>query len=447
MITKINIVNMTEWRPLITALFIFHSSLFTSYAQTVADIIKQDPSYAACNYRIYPDSVEMPMTPPPANKKPFYISHYGRHGSRYINNRKGYDIPYKMMLKADSMGQLTPTGHKVLKEIELIIADTEGQWGDLTDFGQLQQRHISQRMMARFPEIFGGGDARVDARSTVVNRCMLSMGSFVMEMAKANPRLRITMRATKRDMWYMNHQDKLLRKNMPEETEKAYYEFVAKYSSNHKLMSQLFTDADSASKFIDETWLNYYIIKMGLFQLNTHLYKNTYLTDLFDVEDLYNLWKTDNVWWYLNYGSSELNDGDRPFTQRYLLRQIITDADSQMQLERPGVQLRFGHETVLLPLVCLLGINGYDKHIDNWENIDALGWWSSDVIPMASNLQLIFYRTDINDKDVLFKVLLNEQEAQLPIKTDCAPYYHWKDFREFYSDKLDKYDQKRKAIN
>ena len=42
-------------------------------AQTVTDMIKKDPSYAACNYRIYPDSVEMPMTPPPDGKKPFYI--------------------------------------------------------------------------------------------------------------------------------------------------------------------------------------------------------------------------------------------------------------------------------------------------------------------------------------------------------------------------------------
>ena len=414
-------------------------------AQTVTDLIKNDPSYAACNYRIYPDSVEMPMTPPPAGKQPFYISHYGRHGSRYINNRTGYDTPYKMMLKADSLGQLTPLGHDVLKEIELIIADTEGQWGDLTGFGMLQQRHIARRMTERFPEIFSG-NARVNAKSTVVTRCMMSMGSFLMEMAKINPELNITMRASKRDMWYMNHQDKLLRKDMPEETEKEYDKFVAKYSSNHKLMNQLFINPDSASKVVSETWLNYYIIKMGLFQLNTHFYKDTFLTDLFEVEDLYNLWKTDNVWWYLNYGSSELNDGDRPFTQRYLLRQIITDADSCMQLEKPGVQLRFGHETVLLPLTCLLGINGYDKHIDNWEDIEKEGWLSSSVFPMASNLQFIFYRSDINDHDVLFKVLLNEQEAQLPIQTDCAPYYHWKDFRKFYIDKLDKYDEKRKAL-
>jgi hypothetical protein len=34
------------------------------------------------------------------------------------------------------------------------------------------------------------------------------------------------------------------------------------------------------------------------------------------------------------------------------------------------------------------------------------------------------------------KVLLNEDEATLPIKTDCAPYYHWTDVREYYLNKM-----------
>ena len=86
---------------LLTALFAFHLSLFTSRAQTVRELIRENPSYAACNYHIYPDTITATMTPPPGNKKPFYLSHYGRHGSRYINSRSGYDIPYKMMEQAD----------------------------------------------------------------------------------------------------------------------------------------------------------------------------------------------------------------------------------------------------------------------------------------------------------------------------------------------------------
>ena len=62
---------------------------------------------------------------------------------------------------------------------------------------------------------------------------------------------------------------------------------------------------------------------------------------------------------------------------------------------------------------------------------------------MAANLQFVFYRSGPQDSDVLLKVLLNEQEATLPIATDCAPYYHWSDFRSYCLAKLDAYDSTR----
>jgi hypothetical protein len=64
---------------------------------------------------------------------------------------------------------------------------------------------------------------------------------------------------------------------------------------------------------------------------------------------------------------------------------------------------------------------------------------------MAANIQFVFYRRDKNDTDVLLKVLLNENEATLPIPTDMAPYYHYRDFREFYIKKLEKYAIERAA--
>ena len=132
-------------------------------AQQALDIIRKDPSFAVTNYALYPDSIDYPMTAAPAGKRPFYLSHYGRHGSRYINKRMGYDIPYFMMCRADSLGQLTPTGHEVLRQIREIIADSELRWGDLTGYGHLISRQIAARMVKRFPELFEG-DASVYAR-------------------------------------------------------------------------------------------------------------------------------------------------------------------------------------------------------------------------------------------------------------------------------------------
>ena len=111
-------------------------------------------------------------------------------------------------------------------------------------------------------------------------------------------------------------------------------------------------------------------------------------------------------------------------------------ADSCLQLKRPGATLRFGHETIVLPLVCLLGINGHDKQIDSIDKLEQEGWVNYRIFPMAANVQLVFYRRSENDKDVLVKVLLNEQEATLPLPTKHAPYYRWSDFKNYYNAKL-----------
>lgn len=409
-------------------------------AQTVIEKIRKSPVYASCNYHIYPDSFAWQLTPSPNGKKPFYISHYGRHGSRYISNRKGYDTPYLMMLHADSVDELTPTGKRVLQEIRLVMEDTEGRWGELTGYGREQMRRIARRMVRNFPEVLCEG-ARVTAISTTVPRCMISMGAFAMELLQEQPSLQVTMEASKRTMWYMNHQDRKLRNGyMTPEAQKAYDAYTASRMGNARLMEMIFKNPDIVKEIVDEGYFNYFLMKMGLFQMNTHLYQNTYLQDLFEIDELYRMWQIDNALWYIQHGACKLNGGLQPSSQCKLLRQLIADADSCIQMEKPGAQLRFGHETVLLPLVCLMGINGYDLATDNFDELEARGWRCSDVFPMASNIQVVFYRSSQEDQDVLLKVLLNEEEATLPIPTDCAPYYHWTDVRQYCLDKVSAFE-------
>jgi hypothetical protein len=417
------------------------SSCRLSVAQSVIDLIKQRPSYASCNYDVYPDSITAKLTPAPAGKKPFYISHYGRHGSRYISNRSGFDTPYYMMLHADSLDELTPTGQQVLRHMNNIMRNTEGRWGELTGYGKQQMQNIGRRMAERFPEVFHPG-ANVTCISTVVPRCIESMGSLAMEMLQVCPQLHITMQASKRTQWYMNYQDKKLRNSyMTPEAQKALDAYTATRMGNTRLMELIFKNPDIAEEFVNQEDFSYYLMKMGLFQLNTNFNRNTNLIGLFNTNDLYRMWQVDNAYWYLQHGACKLNGGNQPYTQRHLLKKMIADADSCIKLPDPGAQLRFGHETVLLPLVCLIGVNGFDFSTDNLDELEGHGWWCSSVFPMASNLQFIFYRSNPKDKDVLVKVLLNEVEATLPISTDCAPYYHWSDFRQYCLNKLAAYKQ------
>jgi len=427
-------------RYLIVTLVAIYFSFLTPYfawAQPkVLQLIKQKPSYASCNYHIYPDSITTPLTPSPAGKKPFYISHYGRHGSRYISSRSGYDIPYMMMSQADSLDELTPTGRRVLQEMNHIMESTEGRWGELSGYGKQQLQSIGRRMVERFPEVLYPG-ANVSAVSTVVPRCIESMGSCLKEMLQVCPQLQVTMQSSQRYQWYMNHQDRKLRRNyMTPEAKKAYDAYIAHRLGNTRLMELIFKNPDIVKEVVDEDQFSYYLMKMGLFPLNTNYNQNTYLMSLFNTDDLYLMWQIDNALWYIQHGACKLNGGRQPYSQRYLLRQLIADADSCIRLDRPGAQLRFGHESVLLPLVCLIGVNGFDLETDDLDELEEKGWWCTDVFPMGCNLQFIFYRSDPRDQDVLFKVLLNEVEATLPLQPVSGPYYRWSDFREYCLKKL-----------
>ena len=128
----------------------------------------------------------------------------------------------------------------------------------------------------------------------------------------------------------------------------------------------------------------------------------------------------------------------QPYSQRNLLRNIIEQADSCIRLKHPGATLRYGHDTMVTPLTCLLDLNGYGEEIKYLDDI-AHRWFDYKITPMATNIQFVFYRNDKDENDILLKVLLNEDEATLPVKTDKAPYYHWTDFKEYYLKKLSNY--------
>ena len=77
-------------------------------------------------------------------------------------------------------------------------------------------------------------------------------------------------------------------------------------------------------------------------------------------------------------------------------------------------------------------IHGTDD-MENLHNTFAL----FRLIPMAGNVQLIFFRKQGSD-DILVKFLMNENETSVPIDTDCYPFYHWKDVSAYYRNILNK---------
>ena len=60
----------------------------------------------------------------PKGFKPFYMSHYGRHGSRYLLNTPQYNDPYSILQQASDKGLLTDFGKDVLRRIEIMAKST-----------------------------------------------------------------------------------------------------------------------------------------------------------------------------------------------------------------------------------------------------------------------------------------------------------------------------------
>ena len=408
-------------------------------AQIARDEIRKDIHYSASNYLAYPFPRQMRLTPAPSGKKPFYLSHYGRHGSRYLTGKEDYDFPCQVLAKADSAGKLTPLGKDVLRRVTLIRAEADNRFGELTQLGARQHQQIAKRMYEHFPEIFKG-EVTVNAKSTTVIRCMLSMEYALLQLISMNPHLRVIHDASKFDMWYMNYQDKALRSQRMDSTTQAVYDaFKKKYDKSELLMERLFNDQSYVKEQVDVWKLAIILFDLASNLQSSELHKKMTLYDLFSDEEVYNYWKITNAWWYINYGGYTLNGGKQPYSQRMLLRRIIQEADSCIQLERPGATLRFGHETMVLPLTCLLELDGYGLQTDNLESLERKGWLNYRVFPMGANVQFVFYRKDLQDKDVWVKVLLNESETVLPVRSNTEPYYKWSDVRDYYLRKLDAY--------
>lgn len=402
--------------------------LSASAQQTRTEIAK-DQRLAAANYRDYPTPTKA-LTPAPAGYQPFYISHYGRHGSRWLIGPNAFDKPYAALTKADSLGKLTPRGREVLASVKAMRDNGRSREGELTPLGAEQHRAIAKRMYEHFPQVFAG-KTHVDARSTVVIRCILSMENELLQLAALNPQLTFTHDASYHDMYFMNDQEspfnKLRNTQAVKDSLKAFNE---RHNDFTHMLRTVFNDTAYANRMA-KTDLAFRLWNMCIDLDNTelrHHFKPLY--DLFSPDETYNAWLQNNAYWYCASGPNKITNGAGMYMQANLLRRFLADADSCVQLQHPGAQLRFAHESTVLPFVCLLNINGFGNPRSGLDNLDKEGWASYRVFPMACNVQFIFYRS-AKHNDILVKILLNEEEATLPVKTDCAPYYHWNDVRAY----------------
>ena len=421
-------------RKLILTLTLLATSLLTLTAGVREDL-KANPKLSANNYQAYPTSGFPAITAAPEGYEPFFINHYGRHGSRWLINEKKYTYPLQMLEKGERNGKLTRRGQEVLAVLRQVHNASKGRLGELSDIGHEQHRQIAERMYRNFPQVFQDG-ATVEARSTIVIRCILSMQNEVDVLSSLNPNLRITTDASQAEMYYMNYSDSVV-KPLRASQSSLINSCKERWINPKGMMKKLFTDQRFVRDSIDDARkMMIYLMEVTGNMQSHHQFENVNLYDIFSDNDIYSVWRYNNASWYINSGETPLTQCRVDYMEANLLRNFIEDADKAITsaAPAPGASLRFGHESVVLPLCCLMGLNGADYRTTDLETLDKY-WQTYKIFPMAANVQFIYFRKAGSD-DVLLLPLLNEREATLPVATDVAPYYHWSDVRDYFINKL-----------
>lgn len=416
----------------------------TLNATTPVEQVKGNFDRSASNHYAYPNGIDVPLpvlTASPAGYEPFFIDHYGRHGSRWLTNGKVYGYPVNTLTKANEAGQLNQLGQRLLKTLSLINEASQKRAGDLSDEGAVQHREIAERMYRNFPEVFAG-NAHIDARSTVIIRCILSMQNETMTLRTLNPQLRITTDASYHDMYYMGwgYGEDTLANDLRKSVDPISNGMYDKYLRSKRFVNQLVNDTAWARANIDGNKFMRDVFDIAGSLQGHHQFDDINLYNLFSSDEIFELWRLKNIYWYIHWANAPQNGNRMPFIERALLRNMLATADEAIATGQRGAALRFGHETCVLPLACMLELDNVNYSCDNLDDLHN-HWQDYNIIPKACNIQMVFYRpvgTVANRADdILVKVLFNEHEAVLPFTPVTGPYYRWTDLRNYYIKKLD----------
>ena len=393
----------------------------------VLDALKADPRRAYGNDYPYQFS-EVKLTKAPKGYKPFYISHYSRHGSRYYWNAFLYRELDSLLTNAHNKHLLTPEGEAFHTKFMACKDELATGVSELSDLGWEQHQRIARTMYNNFPEVFKNG-GNVLAISSLSGRCVLSMSSFCQELVQCNPKIEIREQSSRftLDGVVPNDRQNPVKNDYPKGVKPRFEKNRDKFQSSSTLqddiIKRVFTRTAGLKGDMNHIASNLINLYTSLPSIGHEGMMGNIITD----EELVARWEGENL------GSYAWVFGPQ-YEMIPILNDILKKAEAVINGSSDHISdLRFGHDTCIGPLTVLMGINGADKDPeDPYEVKNVYQNWQTGK---ASNIQLIFYRSK-KSSDILLKCLLNGKEASLPVPTDNYPYYKWTDFRDFYQNRI-----------
>ncbi|MBO4671140.1 MAG: histidine-type phosphatase [Bacteroidales bacterium] len=395
--------------------------------------------------RLYPETV--PAAPKaPRGYVPVYLSHYGRHGSRYMPSADSYESLAGLLAKAAADSALTELGEDIWRRYSAIIPLLEKHEGELAPLGAQQHRQIATRMTRNYPRLFKAG-ARVEANSTNFERTILSMLNFEQALLQHQPALQISSDASRSEMGHIHQHvienpratpEDVIWKGKQAPWRPAFDRYCESVLDWKPFCSSLFKDPDYILGLSDPV-----LFERCYFEVAQNLpscpVDDCGLLRAFTPEELQNLGKLQNYSFYVEKGRWPGGNRRGCFLSESVLGDIVERVPEDMA-SGVRVRLRFGHDGCMMALFALMKLEGWDSEIE--DPADAWKVWDTSRVPMAANFQMVLFaprRTAPSPKpeDMLVLLMLNEEPLALPLTPVSGPFYRWSDFISYCSALLE----------
>ena len=417
------------------------------------EVVLGDPFKSSGLDNIYDFDAQI-CTAAPKGYEAFYISHYGRHGSRYPYTATVATALLDLLHEAEGKENLSEYGSGLMARVELFMEKAGNHIGELTDLGRQQQYRLAGEMAERYPQAFRKG-AVVTAQASSSSRSILSMASFCTALARKCPSIRIDQfqgfaetQATAPNMGrnplrikgpglgnpYRESPAEFMQRRFPEFTE--------------TVLGKMFRDPYAALGDRDVQYLmdHIYMLIGGMNSLPDGVRMD--FSDIATPETLARMWELDNYQRFCEYivytasCCSVFKDIiERADARLALLDSAAGKLEGRAEGRAEGADLRFGHDHVLMSLLMIADIDSFGELP---ENPDELGHvFQTFRSPMAANLHFVFYRPKNGRGPILTGLSLNGQPARLSaldkelgISPDESAFYRWDDVKAWFGKRF-----------
>ncbi|MDE7397343.1 MAG: hypothetical protein K2M98_06420, partial [Muribaculum sp.] len=351
----------------------------------------------------------------PDSLTPVYLNHVGRHGARFLSSSKYTAEVVTALSQADSLNTITPTGQELRRLCDLITARTDGHWGALDSLGMAEQQAIATRAFEAYPMLFKG--KKVNAISSYVARCVMSMDEFTHMLTRLNDDIEIYTSSGPQNnrlvrFWECDSAYKSFMNG--EEWHSIYKTYVdthAPVSVAPRLLGENFPISDKKARDFS---MNVYKVVTGCSAMGIATDISRYFTD----HEINELWSIENLHHYLTHSASSISDVPATMASP-LLSELICTIQNAVDGENPySAMLRFGHAETLMPLLSLMRLPGCYYISDDFDTV-GFNWRDFYVVPMASNLQMILFKAASGQ----YYLRIDLNEIPVPYIPGCKDVY------------------------